>query len=31
LSGISIVLPRDFASVVLPQPTGPTIAMSSPG
>ena len=31
LSGISIVLPRDFASVVLPQPTGPTIAISSPG
>ena len=31
LSGISIVRPRDFASVVFPQPTGPTIAMSSPG
>ena len=31
LSGISIVRPRDFASVVLPQPTGPTIAISSPG
>ena len=26
-----MVLPRDFASVVLPQPTGPTIATSSPG
>ena len=31
LSGISIVLPRDFANVVLPHPTGPTIAISSPG
>ena len=31
MSGISIVRPRDFASVVLPQPTGPTIAISSPG
>ena len=31
LSGISIVRPKDFASVVLPQPTGPTIAISSPG
>ena len=30
-SGISMVLPRDFANVVLPQPTGPTIAISSPG
>ena len=30
-SGISIVLPSAFASVVLPQPTGPTIAISSPG
>ena len=28
---ISIVRPRDFASVVFPQPTGPTIAISSPG
>ena len=26
-----MVLPRDFARVVLPQPTGPTIAISSPG
>ena len=31
MSGISIVLPKDFASVVFPQPTGPTIAISSPG
>jgi len=31
LSGISIVRPRDLASVVFPQPTGPTIAISSPG
>ena len=30
-SGISIVLPRHFAKVVLPHPTGPTIAISSPG
>ena len=30
-SGISIVLPRHFANVVLPHPTGPTIAISSPG
>ena len=29
-SGISIVLPNDFANVVLPHPTGPTIATSSP-
>ena len=31
LSGISMVLPRDFANVVFPQPTGPTMAISSPG
>ena len=30
-SGISIVLPSDFAKVVLPHPTGPTIAINSPG
>ena len=30
-SGISIVLPSDFVNVVFPQPTGPTIAISSPG
>ena len=29
-SGMSIVLPNDFARVVFPQPTGPTIATSSP-
>ena len=29
-SGISIVLPNDFAKVVFPHPTGPTIATSSP-
>ena len=29
-SGIWIVLPNDFAKVVFPQPTGPTIATSSP-
>ena len=26
-----MVLPSDFANVVFPQPTGPTIAISSPG
>ena len=30
-SGISIVLPRDLANVVFPHPTGPTIAINSPG
>ena len=30
-SGISIVLPNDLANVVFPHPTGPTIAISSPG
>ena len=30
-SDISIVLPNDLAKVVFPQPTGPTIAISSPG
>ena len=30
-SGISIVLPNDLAKVVFPQPTAPTIAISSPG